>query len=78
MKAAAGRAGGGGARGIAIIGEFLPRQMSEEETGAAARAAVAELGAGSMKDMGKVMAVLKERYAGRWIWARPALWSGNC
>jgi hypothetical protein len=50
---------------IAIIGEFLPRQMSEEETGAAARAAVAELGAGSMKDMGKVMAVLKERYAGQ-------------
>ena len=39
--------------------------MSEEETGAAARAVVVELGAGSMKDMGKVMAVLKERYAGQ-------------
>jgi uncharacterized protein YqeY len=50
---------------IAIIGEFLPRQMSEEETGVAARAVVAELGAGSMKDMGKVMAVLKGRYAGQ-------------
>lgn len=50
---------------IAIIGEFLPRQLSEEETGAAARAVVAELGAGSMKDMGKVMAALKERYAGQ-------------
>ena len=50
---------------IAIIREFLPRQMSEQETLAAARAVADELGAGSMKDMGRVMAALKERYAGQ-------------
>jgi uncharacterized protein YqeY len=50
---------------IAIIREFQPRQMTVEETSAAARAAVAELGATSLKDMGRIMAVLKERYAGQ-------------
>lgn len=50
---------------IAIIREFLPRQMSEEETSTAAKSVAAELGAASMKDMGKVMAALKERYAGQ-------------
>jgi uncharacterized protein YqeY len=50
---------------IAIIREFLPRQMSESEAEAAVKSVIAELGAGSMKDMGKVMAALKERYAGQ-------------
>lgn len=50
---------------IAIIQSYLPKQMSAAEVEAAARAVIAELGAASMKDMGKVMAVLKERYAGR-------------
>ncbi len=50
---------------IAVIREYLPKQMDEEEAKAAIAAAVAELGAASMKDMGKVMAVLKERFAGK-------------
>jgi uncharacterized protein YqeY len=49
---------------IAVIEGFLPRQMSEEEAKAAIDAAVAETGASSLKDMGRVMAVVKERHAG--------------
>lgn len=49
---------------IAIIREFMPRQLDEAETNAAVAAIVAELGAASLKDMGKVMAALKERYTG--------------
>ena len=48
---------------VAVIETFLPQQMSEDETRAAIDAIVAEIGAGSVKDMGKVMAVLKERHA---------------
>jgi uncharacterized protein YqeY len=48
-----------------VIEEFLPRQMSEDEAKAAIAAAVAELGAATPKEMGKVMGLLKERYAGR-------------
>ena len=50
---------------IAIIAGFLPQQMDEAETQAAIDAAVAETGATGPKDMGKVIAVLKGRYAGR-------------
>jgi uncharacterized protein YqeY len=50
---------------IAVIEEFLPQQMSEEETRAAVEALVAELGATGLKDMGRTMAALKERFAGR-------------
>jgi uncharacterized protein YqeY len=49
---------------IAVIESFLPRQMSEAETAAAAKAAIAETGAAGPKDMGRVMAVLRERHAG--------------
>src|SRR5437764_7004369 len=49
---------------IAIIESFMPRQMSEEEIAAAAKAAIAETGAAGTKDMGKVMAALRERHAG--------------
>ncbi|NBR32769.1 MAG: GatB/YqeY domain-containing protein [Sphingomonadaceae bacterium] len=48
---------------VAIIELFLPQQMSEAETTAAIEAIKAELGAESVKDMGRVMAVLKERHA---------------
>ena len=48
-----------------IIGEFLPRQLSDEETEAAIDAAIAEAGATSIRDMGKVMGVLKGRYQGQ-------------
>lgn len=47
---------------VAIIEDFLPQQMSEEETNAAIDAIAQEIGASSVKDMGKVMAVLKERH----------------
>ena len=50
---------------VAVIESFLPQQMSEEETKAAIDAIAAELGAGSVKDMGRVMAALKERHAGQ-------------
>lgn len=50
---------------ISIIETFLPQQMSEAETLEAVRAVIAEIGAGGIKDMGKVMAALKERFAGR-------------
>jgi uncharacterized protein YqeY len=48
-----------------VIASFLPKQMDEAETRAAAEAAIAETGAASMKDMGKVVAALRARYAGR-------------
>jgi uncharacterized protein YqeY len=50
---------------IAIIREYLPVQLSEAETGKAIAEAIAETGATGVKDMGKVMAALKARYAGQ-------------
>jgi uncharacterized protein YqeY len=50
---------------IEIIGRFLPKQLDEEETDAAIGEVVDELGATTIKDMGKVMGALKKRYAGR-------------
>ena len=50
---------------IAVIERFMPKQMDESEAAAAIDAVVAETGAQSVKDMGKVMAKLKERFAGR-------------
>jgi uncharacterized protein len=48
---------------VAVIERFLPAQLSEAETTALILAIKAEVGAESVKDMGKVMAVLKERHA---------------
>jgi uncharacterized protein YqeY len=50
---------------IAIIREYLPKQLSEADTEKAIAEAIAEAGATSVKDMGKVMAALKARYAGQ-------------
>ncbi len=50
---------------IAVIEEFLPKQISEAEAKEAVTAVVKEVGATSPKEMGKVMVALKERYAGR-------------
>ena len=50
---------------IAVIGEFLPRQLDSAEVDAAISAAIAEAGASSIRDMGKVMAVLKAKYTGQ-------------
>ncbi|KAA0572755.1 GatB/YqeY domain-containing protein [Azospirillum sp. Sh1] len=55
---------------IAVIERFLPKQMSEEESAAAIDAIVTELGASSIKDMGKVMAELKARHAGQMDFAK--------
>jgi uncharacterized protein YqeY len=49
---------------IAVIESFLPQQMDDNGIEAAAKAAIAESGAAGIKDMGKVMAALRERYAG--------------
>ena len=50
---------------VAVIEEFLPKQMSDEEIGAAIDAIVSETGASSVKDMGRVMALVKERHSGQ-------------
>jgi uncharacterized protein YqeY len=50
---------------IAVIERFLPKQMDAAETDAAITAAIAESGAASIKDMGKVMAALKGKYSGQ-------------
>jgi uncharacterized protein YqeY len=50
---------------IEIIKGFLPQQMSEDAAQAAIAGVIKEIGATSMKDMGKVMAALRERHAGR-------------
>ena len=50
---------------IGVIQEFLPRQMDQAEVAAAVDAAVAETGAASIRDVGKVMAALKARYTGQ-------------
>jgi uncharacterized protein YqeY len=49
---------------IRVIESFLPRQMSDDETLAAAKAAIADTGAAGIKDMGRVMGALRERHAG--------------
>jgi uncharacterized protein YqeY len=55
---------------VAVITSYLPQQMDEAETKAAIEAAIAETGAASMKDMGKVVGVLRAKYAGRMDFAK--------
>jgi len=55
---------------IAIISGYLPKQMTDDELKAAIAAVVKETGAAGMKDMGRVMAALKERYAGKMDFAK--------
>lgn len=50
---------------VTVIEEFLPRQLSAEEATAAVDAAIAEIGAESIRDMGKVMGLLKGKYTGQ-------------
>jgi len=49
---------------VAVIEDFLPKQMDDATLAAAVEAIVAETGAASVKDMGRVMALVKERHAG--------------
>lgn len=50
---------------IAVIEEFLPRRLSDEEVSNAVDAAMAETGASSIRDMGRVMGALKAKYTGQ-------------
>ena len=50
---------------LTVLADYLPRPLSAEEINAAIQAAIAESGAASARDMGKVMALLKPRLAGR-------------
>ncbi len=55
---------------IAVISHYLPQQLSESEVAEAVKAAIAETGAASIKDMGKVVATLKAKYTGRMDFAK--------
>jgi uncharacterized protein YqeY len=55
---------------VAVINEFLPRQMDEAAVTEAAREAISATGAASIKDMGKVVNALKEKYPGQMDFAR--------
>jgi uncharacterized protein YqeY len=55
---------------IGVIERFLPKQMTEAEMGEAIAAAIGETGASSIKDMGKIMGLLKQRFAGRMDFAK--------
>ncbi|HUI16155.1 MAG TPA: GatB/YqeY domain-containing protein [Alphaproteobacteria bacterium] len=55
---------------IAVIESFMPRQLSEGEMAAAVEGVIGELGASGIKDMGKVMAGLRERFAGTMDFSR--------
>jgi len=55
---------------IRVIEEFLPRQLTEDESAGAVTDAIAEVSATSIRDMGKVMAALKARYTGQMDFAK--------
>jgi hypothetical protein len=55
---------------IAVIEGFLPKQMSDADIEAAARGLIAEIGAQGIKDMGRTMAAIKQRYAGQMDFAK--------
>ena len=59
---------------IAVIEEFLPPPLGEAEAQAAVAAAIAEVGAASARDIGKVMGALKARYAGRLDFGKASAW----
>ena len=50
---------------IAVIAEFLPEQLSDDEVSGLVKAAIAETGAASMQDMGRVMAIVKPQVQGK-------------
>lgn len=55
---------------IVVIQRFLPKQMDPDQIQGAVQDVIEELGAATIKDMGRVMAALKERYAGRMEFAK--------
>lgn len=59
---------------IVYIKAFMPQQLGEDETRAAIAAIIAEIGAAGIKDMGRTMALLKERHAGALDFGRASQW----
>ncbi|MEP9379406.1 GatB/YqeY domain-containing protein [Aquabacter sp. CN5-332] len=59
---------------IAVIQDFLPKQLGEDETRAIIKDVVAEIDAKGIKDMGRTMGVLKERYAGAIDFGKASAW----
>jgi uncharacterized protein YqeY len=59
---------------IAIIADYMPRQLSEDEAQAAIRQIIAEIGAAGMKDMGRTMAALKDKYSGQMDFTKASAW----
>jgi len=55
---------------IAVIEEFMPKQMGEDEVRAAVAKVIGEIGAAGLKDMGRTMAEIKTRYAGQMDFAK--------
>ncbi len=55
---------------IAVIESYMPKQMSDAEVTAAAKAIIADIGAVGMKDMGKVIAAMKDKFAGQMDFAK--------
>jgi len=55
---------------ISVIEEFLPKQMSDEEIQKSCKDAINESGANNIKDMGKVMKILKDKYLGTMDFAK--------
>lgn len=55
---------------IDVIESFLPKQLSDEEIQSVVQEMIAELGAGGLKEMGRVMAALREHYSGRMDFAK--------
>jgi uncharacterized protein YqeY len=60
---------------IAVIEDYLPRQLSDEEVAAAVGDAIAETGAEGLRDMGRVMGVLKGKYTGQMDFGAVGRWS---
>ena len=59
---------------VAVIEDFLPAQLSDDEATAAIKAIVVELGAASLKDMGKVMAAVKDRLGSQLDMSKASGW----
>ena len=59
---------------VAVIEDFLPAQLSDDEATAAIKAIVVELGAESLKDMGKVMAAVKDRLGSQLDMSKASGW----
>lgn len=59
---------------VAVIEDFLPAQLSDADAQAAIAAIAAELGASSLKDMGKVMAAVKERHGSELDMSKASGW----